>query len=83
MGGDKTLNPMLSIDNNPVTKPAFAQISFMTGTSDYTQTRQISSWLNNAFVTIQSQMYQSLYSLVPYNYNPWSQQVQLKGTDGL
>lgn len=83
MGGDQTLNPHLSIDNNPVTKPADASITFLTGETDAAQTRQVSSWLGSAFVTVQTQVYESLYSLVPSNFNPWAAPVAITGTDGL
>jgi len=83
MGGDKTINPFLSVDNNPVTKPANAAITMMTGENNSAETRQVVSWLNSMSVSIQSQVYDSLYSVIPSYFNPWSTDVSVTGTDGL
>jgi hypothetical protein len=45
MGGDITVNPWISADNMTPTKPANSMITFMTGTNDSCQTRQVASWL--------------------------------------
>lgn len=45
LGGDMTVNPWISIDNNTPTKPMNAPISLNTGESDDTLTKQTMSWL--------------------------------------
>jgi hypothetical protein len=48
MGGDLTVDPWVSIDNNPVSKPANAEVTFNTGTDNSTMTRQFEAWLYNS-----------------------------------
>ena len=63
MGGDLSLNPLLSVDNNPVTKPANAAITMYTGTTNPDLTRRTVSWLENSNYMVQSMAYSSLYTV--------------------
>lgn len=53
LGGDATLNPWVSIDNNPVTKPMNAAVTFHTGAPDTPElTRHYYSWLHGSNIRV-------------------------------
>lgn len=90
MGGDLTVDPWVSLDNNPVTKPLNASVTYDTGVGNYSHTKQYVSWLNCSYISVQRNNYTGLYTVKTVNYNPWSTQITLapstssiNSTDGL
>jgi hypothetical protein len=81
-GGDQTISPFMSLDAPP-THPKDNSIAFYTGEDDYTLTRAYALWLDEDYITVYANDYESLYTVVPAPFNPWSEQIPLYGTDGM
>lgn len=71
MGGDMTVNPMLSLNNRP-TSPANNPISFFTGVGAEDLTRTMQMWYGSTNVTVQGKAYETTTTVVDLPYNPWT-----------
>ena len=82
LGGDQTTSPFLSLDAPP-THPVNNPIAFFTGEDDYLQTRTYGLWLNSTEITVMAYDYESMSTIVPAPYAPWTKPAVLEGTDGM
>ena len=82
MGGDQTVSPFLSLDAPP-THPKNNQISFFTGEDNYKLTRSMGLWLGEKNMKVPGIDYLTLTTLKSANFNPWSEDIPIYGTDGM
>ena len=82
MGGDKTINPFLSL-NMRTTNPQNNPISFFTGVDDFELTRQMGSWLDHSNVRVAGKAYNTTTTVVDDYFNPWVTDIAITGTDGI
>lgn len=81
MLGNAAISTWVSADKPDATNPSWIPVTFNTGASDYTQTRQISSWMDT-YVRFHTALFDST-TLIGYYYDsPWSTLETLYGTDG-
>lgn len=80
-GGDPTIDPWISINDNP-TNPINSTDCFFVGDDKSILTRQYGMWLNNRYLKMQGPQIKGTRSWETGLFNPWKENVPIRGTDG-